>query len=235
VRLVVLDTETTGLDPKTCGVVELAAVAVDYDPVTRTFAEVGEFETLVDPGHPIPPEASAVHHLVDADVRGAPDRGLAVSRVLDMFFSPDVRFVAHNSRFDKSHLPELVDVNWLCTMKGAREYLPDGKSGNQVLRYRLGLKPELPEGLFPHRALYDVRVTLEILKYLLLNHCTVEQLQAVTRQAQLLKTLPVGKHRDQKWSDVPLSYLQWMNSKGGWDEDVAFTLKSELEARGGRR
>ena len=65
-QFLVVDTETTGIDPATCKVVELAYVLTN---LTGPLA-AGSF--LVNPGCPIPPEASAVHHLVDEDVVGEP-------------------------------------------------------------------------------------------------------------------------------------------------------------------
>jgi len=70
---VAIDLETTGLDPRRDRIVSCAAVPF-VDGV------VGEaFVTLVDPGLPIPPSATAVHGITDAMVAGAP----GVERVLD--------------------------------------------------------------------------------------------------------------------------------------------------------
>lgn len=63
--LVFIDTETTGLPPggRVC---EVAAVRFEGGvPVAR-------FCSYINPGCPIPPEATAIHHITDADVAGAP-------------------------------------------------------------------------------------------------------------------------------------------------------------------
>ena len=62
-----IDIETTGTDPATDAIVEIASVDLQRDG-TITNQRV----TLVSPGIPVPPEASAVHHLIDADLAGAP-------------------------------------------------------------------------------------------------------------------------------------------------------------------
>jgi exodeoxyribonuclease X len=63
----VIDIETTGTDPEQDAVIEIASVDVLAD---GTIAN--RQSTLVRPGIPVPPEASAVHHLIDEDLAGAP-------------------------------------------------------------------------------------------------------------------------------------------------------------------
>ena len=65
---VVVDLETTGLRPGQSGICEIGAVRL------RGFEVEAEFETLVDPGLPIDPGASAVTGLRTAQLRGAPGR-----------------------------------------------------------------------------------------------------------------------------------------------------------------
>lgn len=64
--LAVLDVETTGVDPAAARVVEVAVLTLG--PGGRE----GLFHRRVNPGVPIPPAATAVHGLTDADVAGAP-------------------------------------------------------------------------------------------------------------------------------------------------------------------
>ncbi len=64
--LVALDTETTGADTTVDRVVQLALVRLDPDGSRE------EFETLVNPGEPIPAEATAIHGITDEAVKFAP-------------------------------------------------------------------------------------------------------------------------------------------------------------------
>lgn len=64
--LCVLDLETTGTDPERDRIVEVAMVVVAPDGTTT------RFESLVNPGMPIPPDASRVHGITDDDVVDAP-------------------------------------------------------------------------------------------------------------------------------------------------------------------
>jgi CBS domain-containing protein len=65
---VVIDTETTGLDPASARVVEIAAVRM----VGGRIAADGAFRRLVAPGIAIPNTATAIHRIDDATVAGAP-------------------------------------------------------------------------------------------------------------------------------------------------------------------
>jgi DNA polymerase-3 subunit epsilon len=95
---VVFDTETTGLDPMRDAVVQIGAVRV----VSGKPVEGEAFETLVDPGRPIPPASTAVHGIDDATVAGAPKIDAALARFHD--FAQDAVIVAHNAPFDMAFL-----------------------------------------------------------------------------------------------------------------------------------
>lgn len=78
-RLVVLDAETTGLDPWTDRIVELALISLRIDE--NRLVEDDRWSSLFDPERPIPPDATAVNGITDEDVADAPrfsDRAAAV-------------------------------------------------------------------------------------------------------------------------------------------------------------
>ena len=82
--MVCFDLETTGADPTKDRVVQLALIRVEPDGRETTL------ESLVDPEMPIPPEATAVHGIADADVAGAPRIGELAPRILTMFDGADL-------------------------------------------------------------------------------------------------------------------------------------------------
>ncbi len=65
---VVIDTETTGLDPRKAWIVEIAAVRL----VTGRLQPKPEFRQLLRPGEPIPETAAGIHGINDAAVADAP-------------------------------------------------------------------------------------------------------------------------------------------------------------------
>lgn len=95
---VVFDSETTGLDPDRDKVVQLGAVRVVNGRIVP--AEV--FDTLVNPGMPIPPGSTKVHRVTDAMVADAPP----FATVCTAFhgFARGAVIVAHNAPFDMAFL-----------------------------------------------------------------------------------------------------------------------------------
>jgi len=157
---VVVDLETTGLRPGECGICEIGAVRL------RGFEVEAEFETLVDPGLPIGPGASAVTGLRNEQLRGAPRPAEAVRSFLD--FAGDAVLVAHNARFDLAFLDReterltgsRIGSPVVDTVRLARRLL-----AGRVAGFGLGqLAWFLDTAERPcHRALPDARATAELL------------------------------------------------------------------------
>lgn len=82
--LVVLDCETTGVNPQVARVVELATVKILPD------GGIDERTRLVHPGQPIPAEATAVHGITDADVAAAPPFRAIARGVADFLAGADL-------------------------------------------------------------------------------------------------------------------------------------------------
>ncbi|MFP4150150.1 MAG: exonuclease domain-containing protein, partial [Nitriliruptoraceae bacterium] len=93
---VVLDLETTGLDPARDRITEVGAVRVRGGEV------LGELRTFVHPGRPIPPAVTAVTGITDAMVAHAPSEAAVLGHVLS--FLDGAVLVAHNAAFDLSFL-----------------------------------------------------------------------------------------------------------------------------------
>ena len=100
-RFVVVDLETTGLRPGQSRICEIGAVRVDG------LAPAGTFETLVDPGEPLPRLVASLTGIADADLAEAPGPAEAVRRFLA--FAGDSVLVAHNARFDLAFLDREVE------------------------------------------------------------------------------------------------------------------------------
>lgn len=231
--LICLDTETTGLDAKTGAVVEVAAVPLVQGVSDSGWCVRPGASSLVAPGRRIPPEARAVHHLSDAELRDAPQLPQALANVLT---AVDVRgerteaIVAHNAAFDRSFLGAYLPSNlpWLDTWRLAMHLYPDAPSfSNGALFYWLELDKVMPATTTQtHRALYDATVTAYILQRMLETN-TVEHLLDLETRPVLLKTCKFGKHRGSLWSDVPRDYLRWVINQDNppFEGDVLHTAK----------
>ena len=90
----VIDTETTGLDPRQARVVEFAAVRRDNGRLDAGSA----FRRLIDPGEPIPQAASRIHGIDDAKIAGAPRFAAAWTEIADAL--GDAILIGHTIGFD---------------------------------------------------------------------------------------------------------------------------------------
>ena len=161
-RFVVLDTETTGLDPRQDRVIDIGAVRLDDDLRVRD-----RFTTLVDPGVPIPLFVTRLTGIEDADVAGAPDIAEALTGLRS--FAGDAVLVGHNAAFDREHLeaaarragtPPLAN-EWFDTLEAALLLYPE------LDRHALPLlAEELELETRAHRALPDAEATAEVLAHL---------------------------------------------------------------------
>ena len=228
----VIDVETTGLDPKADRIVEIAAVTVALDP--RPHVEALSLDTLVNPGIPIGPLSRAVHHIGDEMVADSPRYELLVPRLGELARSGP--FAAHRAAFDRAFTGSRRP--WICTFRLARHLWPEAPShANQVLRYYLGLEVEEclagEGGIVPHRAAGDALVSAALL---------IRELEQAPEDTDLpqwaleLSARPVllpfatfGKHRGERWSNVPLDYIEYMARQPLDDEDLVHTLRSALE------
>lgn len=200
----VVDVETTGIDDG-AQVCEIGWIdIVDRKIVTEPKS------TLVRIDGDIPPEASAVHHIISEDLTGAP----TLSEALDPVMGADV-YVAHHAAFDRRFLDApLACSYWICTYKAALRAWPDAPAhNNQALRYWRGLCLSPEERSAPaHRAAADVYVTAHLLLDLL-TATSPENIWQWMREPTLLPTVNFGKHKGAKWEDVPTDYLRWITTE----------------------
>ena len=165
VTFVVVDLETTGGSPATSAITEVGAVKVRGGEV------LGEFQTLVNPGEPIPPFIAVLTGITDAAVANAP----RIDTVLPAFleFARGAVLVAHNAPFDIGFLRAAclatgrpwpgaasLDTARLARRVLTRDEAPDCRLAtlSRVLR-----SPVTPV----HRALADAQATVHVLHSLL--------------------------------------------------------------------
>ncbi len=96
--LIILDTETTGLDHKTEKLIEIAAVKMVDGEVTETYS------SLINPQKAIRHSSFKIHGITDEMVADAPPIDVVLPGFME--FVGDHTFVAHNALFDYSFINE---------------------------------------------------------------------------------------------------------------------------------
>jgi DNA polymerase-3 subunit epsilon len=158
----IVDIETTGGYAAANGITEISIHVFDGKTVTE------KFETLVNPGQPIPSYITAMTGISDKMVAKAPVFGDVAEKIYTIL--QDKVFIAHNVNFDysfvKGHLKEAgfdLNIKKLCTVRLSRKIIPGLPS------YSLGkLCRSLDITIHDrHRAGGDTAATVEIFRLLL--------------------------------------------------------------------
>lgn len=164
-----VDFETTGKEASEAFAIE-AALACPDDGAYGLESFIS-----LPPNETIPPETSAVHHIIDSDLEGAPDWITvvdilwgAVSNGGELGVS-EIVMVAHNAEYEQAVLAgtSFDFVHWVCTYKCALIAWPDAPShSNEGLRYWLGFGTGRKNQQASHSALHDCKVTAGIYRAL---------------------------------------------------------------------
>jgi exodeoxyribonuclease X len=187
---------------------------------------------LVNPGRPISPDTMAVHHILDAQVVGAPFWKEVASGILRPAGRIDA-LAAHRATFEQRYCtPRFTGgTPWICTWKCALRVWPElPRFSNQMLRYE-----RMPEGLVheiglpAHRAMPDAYVTAHHLRDLL-NAASLEQCLAWSAEPGLLPRVPSGPDRGKSWDRLSSEALNEFLSDR--DIDIRFSARTELARRG---
>lgn len=161
-REIVLDTETTGFDPRTGDrMIEVGCIEIeDLLPTGRTF------HRLINPERLIPPDAIRVHGITDEKVRDAPKFAEIVIDLCD--FIGDAPIIAHNAQFDRNFIDHefgrcgralFPEDRWIDTLKLAQSRFPGMANSLDALCKRF--KVSLVERTL-HGALIDARLLAEV-------------------------------------------------------------------------
>jgi len=160
---VVVDLETTGGAAAAANIIEIGAARVQGGRV------LAEFQQLVAPGVRVPPFITGLTGIDDTMLAGQPSIGEVWPWFLD--FLADAVIVAHNAAFDLAFLNAAALAQsgralphpHLCTLRLVRRLLPQvRRRGLDVVAGHFGVPAS-----DRHRALGDVRITVEVFFHLL--------------------------------------------------------------------
>lgn len=161
-REIVLDTETTGMDPAQGDrLVEIGCVELEnHLPTGKTY------HIYLNPERDIPAEATAVHGITNDFVKDKPTFGEVVGEFVD--FIGDAKLVIHNAEFDMKFLnaelktfgfPSIDFRRAIDTVKIARMKFPGSPANLDALCRRFGI--DNSSRAF-HGALLDSQLLAEV-------------------------------------------------------------------------
>lgn len=240
--VVFFDLETTGTDISRDRIVQIAVMKIHPDGSEEVKTR------LVNPGMPIPSSATAIHHITDGDVAGAPPFRELAKSVRDFFLGADIGGFNSN-RYD---IPLLVEEFARC---GIPFPDPDSKLIDvQVIyhkkeertlaaAYRFYCNKSLDDA---HDAEADVRATVEVFHRQLETYddigrtvgeihlfCNSDAIvdfgRKLARNEKGEIVYAFGKNRGKPVTDDP-GYAEWMLG-GDFPESTKAVLRRLLQGR----
>ena len=222
-----LDTETTGTGEKD-RLCQLAYKTEDGHIVNELFK----------PPLPISIDAMCVHHITNEMVENKPaiKDSDEYQKLVDLLDNDKNILVAHNARFDVDMLikEDVHPKKVICTLKLARSLDPNGvipRYSLQYLRYFLGIQIVATA----HDALGDILVLEKLFERLFFKmskdigpKAVEEKMIEILSKPVLLSRMFFGKHKGERFKDVPKDYLQWLSGTE-LDEDMRFTVGHYLK------
>ena len=221
---IVFDLETTGLNPASEEITEIAAVRVVEGEIRDSF------QTYVNPHKPIPAEITELTGISDETVADAPDLDKAVPEFLAWAGEGQYPLVAHNAGFDMGFLRtacQRLDIEReftsIDTLEMSRLMLP------HMHKFKLNiLAKELQVGPFEHhRASEDAAVLGRI--YVKLLKRLREEMHAVTT-ADINPVLAATTDRKNKLKNLPrYHFIILVKNQAGLRNLYQLISKSFLE------
>jgi DNA polymerase-3 subunit epsilon len=252
-RGVFVDTETTGLDPDTDEVIELALLPFDYERDTGAIVSVDQDAALSafrQPSFPIPPGSAKIHGITDAMVRGQVIDAERIKAIIE----PAHIVIAHNAAFDRpmveKHWPIFEEKHWACSFAEI-DWKAEGV-GSAKLDYLLWSRGWFHDG---HRALSDAEAALFLLTLPLpasgrlglsaLLECARRQLWVVRAEDAAFEQRASLKARGYRWDDGegkrvkawwlmtndPAAELDWLRADIYGDDRHVTVLKAPATRR----
>ncbi|RUN78409.1 DNA polymerase III subunit epsilon [Sphingomonas sp. TF3] len=204
---IVLDTETTSLDPTTGSIIELAMCPVKFDARGNIVAIGSLHDWLQDPGHPLPAGIARLTGLSDAILAG---ERIDDQAAVELLSEADLT-IAHNARFDAAWIerryPAIAGMPWCCSLSDI-DWRAHGYEGRQ-----LGALLGQVAGFFNkrHRADADVAALVALLAATLPSGRTASSEMILTAQRPTMRVVAAGapfeakdrlKARGYKWDQT---------------------------------
>lgn len=222
-----IDCESTGLDCDRDRIIEVAVV------LFRGSTILEQFESLVDPGMPIPKDSQQIHHISDKMCAGKPKIESLLPEIHKLVGAHPI--VGHGVGFDidllhraalRRHISTRLKSNLVIdTLRLARLYGELPSNSLESLRHHFNIPTD-----GAHRAMGDVQVNVRVFLQLTRSFETFEALTKRLEKPIEIKVMPLGKHKGRSFRDIPLEYLQWALAKR-FDGDLRHTIQKEMRRR----
>jgi DNA polymerase-3 subunit epsilon len=226
--LTVFDLETTGTDPKTARIVEIAITRVMPD------GKHVNYWSLVNPGISIPGSATAIHGITDEDVLGKPRFEDLAPKLVKAFTDSDYAgynlkrydIEVMNAEFKRAGVPWSSEGSFVLDGYVLWQLLQPRKLSDAV---RFFCERE-PSG--PHAASADTSDAYDVITAMLMQNTDrwpmslpeLHELQfpvsknAIDKDGKFewlggVAALTFGKHKSKPLHEVPKSYFQWLQGQ----------------------
>lgn len=208
------DTETTGLYSEKDRIIEIAA----FDPIRKK-----SFSQLINPRMLISEESIAINNITNEMVKDAPSFENAGNIFID-FCGSSAMLIAHNNdSFDKPFLEaEYKKANiqmpkwyFIDSLKWARKYRPDlPKHALQYLRQIYNIEKNQA-----HRALNDVIVLHQVFEKMV-DDLPIDIIYKLLYKSkdENIEYMPFGKFQGKKLSEIPKSYIKWLEESSVFEK-----------------
>lgn len=220
-NLFVLDLETTGVDPLTARIIEIGFQQFNAEGLVK------EWQTFIDPGIPIPSDATRVNKITDDDVKEKPTFKQLSENLAKGF--RDCDFAGKNVRYDLRVLSAemkragLEEWNYLDARildADRLEQLGEPRTLSHLYERHTGKKLE-----GAHRALVDVQATTDVINAQLVKFQHLPKTLDALHELQWpgyidddgrfkfvggVPTCSFGKWRGKAMRDIPMDYWDWI-------------------------
>ncbi|MCL2819123.1 MAG: exonuclease domain-containing protein, partial [Actinomycetia bacterium] len=185
-QICILDVETTGFNPYSDEIIEIAIVRMDGPDI------IDEFSTFIKPTKPISARITQITSITNEDVEEAPDIEQVAPQI--RAFIGDSAILAHNASFDRSFVEQAcgeLEGPWLDSIEITRIAFPHLGAHNLDALVSEFL-PEKRDTL--HRAIHDVEVLAKLWRLSLVAISMLE-LDVIRAMAQVAspKRWPLGQ------------------------------------------
>lgn len=229
VREIILDTETTGLDPATGDrIVEIGAIELlNHLPTGRTF------HVYINPERDMPKEAEAVHGLSGSFLRDKPVFSAIAGDFLE--FLGDAVLIIHNASFDMAfinaelgflRLPSIPPERVVDTLHMARQKHPGAANSLDALCRRYGIDNSRRT---KHGALLDSELLAEVYLELIGGRQTALILEAsvakkavaaVAAQAAQQRPVPLAPRLTEEERSAHAAFVAALGDQALWKQGL---------------